>query len=142
MPRPRLLHPVPVYIRKIDRDETAVMDHNLHEPVGQVRRPQKPLRLICQHQPNIKDRPAAAPGGAMEESDGYVLFRTQDLRLWKVTVERGDRIVQMGDPPNDYEVDYYITRTKPMGHYPSARGSTLLRCYYEDRHPSRQRGSL
>lgn len=141
MPTPRLLHRTPVYLRKIDREFTAVMDDNLHEPVGEVRREPKPIRLECQHQPNSKDDPrVASSGGIALESDGYCLFLTSELRAAKVTIEDGDRIVQIGDEPNDFTVNYYIVKVKPMGHYRQHGGATMLRAYYEDREPSRHRG--
>lgn len=142
MPTPNLLHPIPVYLRQIDRAQTAVFDERFHEPVGQVRRKKKPIRLSAQIKRGDVDRPVASAGGVLERSDGYLLFRTSDLRDADVTINRGDRIVQIGDPPNDREEDLYITKLQPMGHYPEHAGPTLLRCYFEDRHPSRQRGDL
>jgi hypothetical protein len=139
MPRVRLLHPVAVYLRKSDKEQTAVMDDRLHEPVGQVRRDRKPIKLVAQINDGRTKDPAASSGGVVESSDGYLLFRTKDLRAARVEVERGDRIVQIGDPPNDHEVDYYITKLKYMGHYPDKSGASLVRAYYEDREPSRHR---
>jgi hypothetical protein len=118
------------------------MDDNLNEPIGQVRRDQKPVRLVAQHQPNVDERAGITSGNVVEESDGYLLFLTKDLRAARVTLQRGDRIVQMGDAPNDWETDLYLVRFKRMGHYPGHGGPTLLRAYYADRHPSRQRGDL
>jgi hypothetical protein len=140
MPRmPRLIHPIPVYLRKIDRDQTAVQDENLSEPIGQVRHDQKPTRLVAQIKRERSQRPVASEGGVIEESDGYMTFRTHDLRVARVTIERGDRVVQIGDAPNDSVVDYYFQRSMELGHYPFARGNTLIRWYFEDRQPSRQR---
>lgn len=142
MPTPRLIHPVPVYIRKIDRAQTAEWDDNLHEPIGEVRRDEVPIKLHAQHQPNEESTPRVsfAAGGVILESDGYLLFRTSDLRDADVELEDGDRVVQMGDPPNDREVDFYLGKMKPMGHYPQHGGATLIRAYYADREPSRHRG--
>lgn len=139
MSNPRLLHPIPVYVRKKDTDFTAVYDHNLKEPIGQVRREQKPVKLVAQIQEGLTNRARAELGGVSENSDGYVLFRTSDLRDKRIEIERGDRIVQIGEEPNERETDYYVISLKYMGHYQSAKGATLLRAYYEDRQPSRVR---
>lgn len=139
MPNPRLIHPIPVYIRQKDVDYTAAYDHNLREPIGQVRREQKPVRLVAQIQEGLTDRARAEIGGVSENSDGYILFRTSDLYDKRFDIQRGDRIVQIGEGRNQRNVDYYIVALKYMGHYQSAKGATLVRAYYEDRHPSRLR---
>lgn len=140
MPRVRLLHKIPVYLRKSDKDHTALMDDSLHEPIGQVRRPLKPIKLIAQISDGKTNDPKSASGGVVLESDGYLLFRTKDLRAKNTTVDVGDRVVQIGEDENARSVDYYITKLKYMGHYPGKKGASLVRAYYEDRHPSRQRG--
>lgn len=140
MPRVRLIHPIPVYLRKSDKQQTAVMDDALHEPVGQVRRKLEPVRLVAQIADGKTEDAMASPGGVTLEGGGYLLFRTRDLRTAKTTVEIGDRVVQIGNAPNDHEVDYYIIRLKYMGHYPDKKGASLVRAYYEDREPSRHRG--
>lgn len=142
MPQPNLLHPIAVWLRQIDRARTAVMDNVLKEPVGQVRREKKPVRLVAQMAIRDTDRPDAQPGNVVEESQGYLLFRTLDLRKARVTIDRGDRIVKIGDEPNQREADLYITRVQWRGHYQDQGGPTLLRAFFEDRHPSRQRGDL
>lgn len=142
MPNPRLLHPVPIFLRQIDRRRTAIMDDNLHEPVGQVRRELKPVKLSAQMKIFDTDRARAASGGATEDSTGYALFRTSDLNIAKIEIERGDRIVQIGDGKNGREVDYYIVKVLWLGHYQFAQGPTLVKAFFEDRKPSRQRGDL
>jgi len=139
---PRLLHPIPVWLRKADREFTAAYDHNLREPVGQVRREQKPIKLVAQISVGNADDPKASQGGVVEDSDGYLLFLTRDLKRAKVEVDRGDRVIKIGEGDNEREVDYYITKLKWMGHYPHAGGPTMVRAYFEDRHPSHQRGDL
>jgi len=116
------------------------MDDNLHEPIGQVRRQLKPIRLVAQIADGKTDDPRSSAGGVTLESDGYVLFLTKDLRKAGTTVDVGDRIVQIGEGVNERSVDYYVTKLKYLGHYPDKRGASLVRAYYEDRHPSRQRG--
>lgn len=140
MPNPRLLHKTPVYIRQIDRKFTARYDHNLKEPIGQVARPQAPLRLIAQVHIGPTDRPSATTGGVVKDSKGYMLFRTADLRSADVTLDRGDQVVQIGDKPNDRAVDYYIIHFDWKGHYAQHGGPTLVKAFFSDRKPSRQKG--
>ena len=144
MPAPRLLHPVPVLIRQIDRKFSARMDDNLNEPIGQVRRKDRRKETEVRAQMKIggTDIPTASEGGVTESSDGYALFLTSDLTKAHLTIARGDRIVKIGDSSNGREVDLYITKFEWRGHYPRAKGPTLLKAYFEDRAPSHQRGDL
>jgi hypothetical protein len=140
MPTPRLLHPIPVEIRKADKKFTAAYDENLREPVGQVRRKQKPIKLRAQLKIKDTDSPSAAEGGVNEmTTGGYLLFLTADLKKAQVEIERGDRIVKLGEGDNGREVDYYITKLYWRGHYPEHGGPTMLKAFFQDRSPSRQR---
>jgi hypothetical protein len=138
----RLIHPIPVYLRQIDRDETPEYDENLREPIGQVERELDPIRLMAQIKHEKQKDPISTSSGVVLESDGYLLFRTVDLRTAGVVIARGDRIVQMGDPPNDIETDYYILGFVPIVHLPRGRGSMMRKAMFEDREPSRRRGDL
>jgi len=137
--RPNLIHPIPVYLRQAERELTAVQDDNLHEPVGQVRRPQAPTRLVAQVKWGLDQDQAAAEGGRRGSSDGYLLFRTADLRAKHITLAEGDCIVQIGEGNATQQTDLYITGFRWMGHYPDQRGASLVRAYFEDRAPSRMR---
>jgi hypothetical protein len=139
MPMPRLIHPIPVEIRKADRKFTAAYDDNFREPVGQVRRKQKPIKLRAQLKIKDTDAATATAGGVQEQSNGYLLFLTADLKRAGVTIEIGDRVVKLGEGDNAREVDYYITKFYWRGHYPAAGGPTLLKAFFMDRQPSRQR---
>jgi len=128
-----------VQIRKADRKFTAVQDDNLKEPIGQVRRSQRPINIDAQIKQ--EQQVVIGPGGAEEHEDGYLLFLTKDLTERHLEIERGDLIVQMGDGKNARETELYITRFRWMGHYPSASGPTLLRAYFMDRQPAQNRGA-
>ena len=142
MPTPRLIHPVPIFIRQIERSLTP-QDDDAREPVGQVYRNQKPIKLMGQvRYLDATDAPAATPGGVIEHSSGYVLFRTLDLRARRIELQRGDRIVQIGEGALADEVDLYITQKPIRGHYPQHQGGTLQKFFFSDRKPSRQRGDL
>lgn len=139
MATPRLNHPVPVYLRKADKTETAVYDSKLKEPVGQVRRKQKPIKLRAQIGKGTADRSVATEGGTSEKSDGYLLFLTRELKTAKVEIEVGDRVVQIGEDDSKREVDYYVIRLAWRGHYPEHRGHTMVKAFFEDRQSSRVR---
>jgi hypothetical protein len=139
MPTPTLLHPIPVKIRKADREQTAVWDENFREPVGQVRRKQNPIELIAQVKNKKEDRAVATEGGTSLQSDGYLLFLWRDLINADVTIEQGDRVVEIGSGDSRREVDYYIFETTGRGHYPEHGGHTLLKAFYQDRAPANVR---
>jgi hypothetical protein len=137
--RPSLIHPIPVYLRQIDRKLTAVQDDNLHEPVGQVRRPPAPVRLYAQVSWGRDKDQEQAEGGRAGSADGYLLFRTSDLRAARVVLDVGDRVTQIGDGTAAQETDLYLVGFKWMGHYQDQHGASLVRAYFEDRTPSRVR---
>lgn len=139
MPTPRLLHPVPVELRKADRKFTAAYDENLREPVGQVRRKQKPIKLTAQVKIKDTDATTATEGGEQRQSNGYMLFLTADLKKKGVTIDIGDRVVKIGTGDNAREVDYYIVKFHWRGHYPEHGGPTMVKAFFEDRQPSRYR---
>lgn len=142
MPTPRLLHRVAVKLRKKDAKFTPIVDHNLREPVGQVRRKQRPLELSAQHAIKREDLAVPAPGGRQLHSDGSLLFLTSELRRARVTLEDGDLIIELGSGDNARTVDFYILRLQYLGHYPEHGGPTMVKAFYEDRQPSRRkRGS-
>jgi hypothetical protein len=137
--KPNLIHPIPVFIRKAEKSLTAVQDHNLHEPVGQVRRPQAPTRLLAQISWGLDNNITQEMLGISGSCDGYVLFRTSDLRAKHFAIEVSDLIVQLGEDSALQHVDLYISSLKWMGHYPDQHGSSLVRAYFQDRGPARQR---
>lgn len=142
MPTPRLIHPIPVFIRQIQRSLT-VQDDDAREPVGQARRKQKPIKLMGQiRRFDPTDNPMATSGGVTEHTTGYVLFRTLDLKSRRLVLQRGDRIVQIGEGRLAEETDLYIVQKPLRGHYPEHQGATIQKFFFSDRKPSRQRGDL
>lgn len=78
--------------------------------------------------------------GAPDHAFGYVLFRSIDLRKKEVPeIKQGDRIVSIGRGLNLREVDLYVVRVVPMGHYQDRGGATLLKASFKDRHPADNR---
>ena len=136
---PRLIHPIPIYLRQKALDATPLFDHNMHEPIGQVHRDLKPIRLLAQVMINDTDSASPTQGPITESSNGYVLFLTRDLNARQLEINRGDRILKIGDGDNGRDVDLYIIKLMWRGHYPRAAGPTLLKAFFEDRQPSRLR---
>lgn len=139
MSPPQLKHPIPVEIRKARKKFTAAYDDNFKEPVGQVYRKQKPIKLVAQIKIKDTDAPVFASGNISEQSNGYLLFLTEDLKDAGVTLERGDNVVKIGEGDNEREVDYFLTKFHWRGHYPAHGGPTLLKAFFQDRQPSRLR---
>lgn len=138
MPTPHLIHPVPVFLRKADKANSPVMDPLLHEPVGQVRR-ESTIRLLAQVSWGLDQSQQPSEMTVGDTADGYLLFRTLELAAARVQIKPGDRIVKIGEGPVEQVTDLYIVSLKWMGHYPEHGGPTLLRAYFADRSPSRQR---
>lgn len=136
---PRLINPVPVFIRKADPDNTAAVNTSLHEPVGQMRRFRDPIKLLAQISYIKMDNPVPTAGGINEISDGYLVFQISRLRKMGIMVDRGDQVTQIGQGRTLMAVDYYITKIQPLGHTSLAKGATLIKAYFADRQPTRQR---
>jgi hypothetical protein len=132
VPIPTLLHPVPVTVQKLDRDAT-VFDADYKE---QLQREARAEAVICPGQIFwVQDQAKQLmPGGAREDSDGYVLFRYIDLQALDITIDREDRFTAFGSTL----VDVYVVKLTPMGHYADAGGPTLVKAWFKDRQPSRQ----
>jgi hypothetical protein len=129
---PNLIHPVPVTIRQLNKAGT-LMDNDFREPVQQAVHVSDKT-LSGQISWSVKDAMAFTRGGVQESSDGYVLFRSIDLEAASIVLHDNDRIIKLGN----IDVDLYIVRLKPCGHYPDATGATMVKAYFADRQPSRQ----
>lgn len=132
MPIPNLLHPVPVTLRTLDRAST-VFDPDYKE---QLQREARGEPVVCPGQVAwVSDQARnMGPGGASEDSDGYVLFRYVDLGARGITLKREDQITSLGT----LAVDVYIVRLTPQGHYSDTAGPTLVKAWFKDRQPARQ----
>jgi hypothetical protein len=131
MVMPNLIHPVPVTLQILDRAGT-VMDEDLREAVQNEARG---ASIVCPGQVlwTADQRLNLKPEGVKEDSDGYALFRYIDLQALSITLKRDDRIIRVGT----VDVDVYIVKLQPMGHYPSASGPTLLKAFFKDKQPGR-----
>jgi len=134
---PKLLHPVPCVIEKIDRAGT-IMDEDAREPIQSASRPTT-VTVPGQVEWGTQMGLEAAKTGPRETSSGYVLFRRIDLEAAGVTLEDNDRLAKLGD----VETDVYINRLEWKGHYPDQGGPTMVKAYFADRAPSKQtRGEI
>jgi len=133
MVQPNLIHPVPIKIQQLDVAETYY-DDDYREPVQQAAHKNYAI-VPGQIKWGSDDRLSATRGGAEEGADGYVLFRYVDLAKAGITLKLNDRMIQLGK----LDTDVYIIRLQPMGHYSDMGGATLVKAYFADRQPARQR---
>lgn len=131
---PRLLHPVLVQIEQADRSST-IYDDDAREPVGQVA-----VSTVVTINGQVKYGSSKQLGyqssaGVQENEKGYVLFRQRDLDADSIVLKPSDRITMIGTVIHDV----YITRLMPTGHYGAFGGNTLVKAFFEDRQPSKQR---
>lgn len=76
--------------------------------------------------------------GTQDDSDGYVVFRTIDLRMIGATLHINDKITTFGQGPNQLQREVYIIRLEPFGHYPATMfGATFIKAFFKDRQPVR-----
>ncbi len=141
---PNLLNPVVSTIDRIDRTETQ-WDSIMRENINIIRRrPSFDIDAqIVYRKVFVKgsldasdlDGPMGVGlGGAIPNSDGYILVRVHDLALKGLTIndiERGDRITKLAQ----LDVDYYVVGKRPAAQYSDQGGFTLVAVFFEDRNP-------
>jgi hypothetical protein len=133
MPEPNLIHPIPVIIEQRDIAAT-VYDEDTREPVRQVARKVE-TTINAQVLWDFHDDPRHMASGLDLEETGYILAKISELVSASISLSFGDRIIKIGD----LDVELYITRTRPLGHYPPM-GATILRAYFADRDPTHGSG--
>jgi hypothetical protein len=135
--QPRLLHPIPIGIETLQRLETIV-DEDYREPVSYAARATK---VTVNGQPHwtIDDRFRQTLIGPEQESTGYILFRTIDLKLAGIPeLENGDRITSIGVGIHAIDVDFYVIGLRMTGHWPDQGGATLVKAFFRDRSRSKE----
>ena len=130
---PRLLHPIPIQVSQLDTSGT-LYDDEAREPIQQAAH-SSVVTLSGQVKYGSSREASFHLGGLRENERGYVLFRQVDLDAQSVTLKINDRIVKIGQIDNNAD----ITRIEPTGHYPDQNGASLLKAYFADRLPSKQR---
>jgi len=130
---PNLLHPIPIQVSQLDTSGT-LYDDEAREPIQQATR-SSVVTIPGQVKYGSSREASFHLGGLRENERGYVLFRQVDLDAQSVTLKINDRIVKIGQITQSAD----ITRIEPMGHYPDQNGASLIRVYFSDRAPSKQR---
>lgn len=136
MPRPRLLHPILCKIEQIDHDNTLLEDTFLKSSIGPVGRATA-FTVYGQVEEAGAKKATMLEGGVALQYDGYVLFRLEDLETVGATLQAGDRISEIGEGTRLRAVDLYIVSVQHGGHYQTYTGATLIKAFYQDRHPAR-----
>lgn len=124
---PNLLNPIDIIIKQVDT-VNAEFDHLAREPINQVERITE-FKIDGQVKFFKAGDPEADQAGVDEKVEGYVLLRTKDLTTLNKTINRGDKIIKMGN----LVVKYYIVKNKPGAQYTDQGGFTLIRQYFVDR---------
>jgi len=135
MPLPNLIHPIRVVVQQIDTAAT-VYDPDTREPVQQAARK---TNVVLPGQPKwvSEESLGIARAGSSPSASGYVLFRMVDLTAAGVTLRLNDRITMQGHLVDEV----YIVRLQPLGHYPGQNGASLIRAWFADRLPAKERYS-
>jgi hypothetical protein len=134
VPQPRLIHPVPVMVEQFSPSTTRY-DEQAREAVQQAAR--KPVKTVPgQPRWSMGEALETSLLGATIDARGYVLFRRVDLEAQSLVLVVNDRIIRIANEV----VDLYIVRLQPLGHYET--GWTLVRAYFADRRPSKEKPAL
>jgi hypothetical protein len=126
---PNLIHPVNVIIQTLDTANT-VYDENHREPIPQTSRNSSQTVL---GQPKYFGREKEVDiGGKIIKATGYVLFRYSDLEYQSITLKTDDKITKIGK----LDCVYYINGLTPAGHYTDQLGATMVKAFFNDKHPA------
>jgi hypothetical protein len=140
MPTPRLIHPIPVEVRQLQRSSTKV-DEDFREEIEHVSRGTT-VTIPGQVEWKTDNRLRANKTGVEQASDGYVLFRTADIRTAGLTqIDQGDQIVAYGIGANRVAINVFVISTQYLGHYPNGGGPQLVKCFFKDRTPGKLPGA-
>lgn len=138
MPLPRLIHPIPVVVR-LRRKAASKMDPDAREPVGKVARS---VKYNLQAQISWKrQKTDATSTGSETKTEGYILLRRFDLDALGIDINEGDKIETIGTGIALVEGPFYITMIQYRGHYPGQGGHTLVKAWFNDKKPVRQKSN-
>lgn len=135
LPYPRLIHPIPVWVRLRNQSDTK-FDPDTNEPIGKVAR-NEPVKLQCQVNKKSFELVMSKEGKKLKE-DGYLLFLRKDLNERGIDINEGDEITQIGE--GEYErtgLNLYFNNIVDRGHNPNFGGSTMIKAYFTDKKPVR-----
>lgn len=133
--QPDLIEPVTVKLQQIDKDNTPYSAgiSGRHEAINYIERK---TEVELKAQVVFVDRKQQLEFhqlGAEEQVKGYCVFRYKDLTAKGVTIERGDKIVQVGQLTGEWYVLH--GQGDPAAHFSSIGGFTLTRIFFGDREP-------
>ncbi len=133
MPVPAPIHFVAITVEQIDRAAT-IFDPDAREPIQHANRK---TQTIIPGQPHwgSLERLRVEAGGPSSDAQGWVTFRFHDLDALGLSLQINDRFVQMGR----LSTEVYIVRLEPKAPYPDQNGASLLRAWFADRAPSKER---
>ena len=121
MVRPRLIHPVPVKYRVLERTEGFHDD----EDRAPIRVAQRKVFVILNAQ--IKwttdSEQVTTPSGVAVQAIGYILCETKELDEKSVDPKFGDQITEISSKAQE---DLFVLSTKPRAHYPDIGGPGFL----------------
>lgn len=141
MSLPVLQNPISVIIEKIDKSKTNY-NNRLRENVNIIRR-KTPIAIDAQIVWKRSISSASKDGlnfegsqnfglaGISEESIGYFIVRFLDLNKLELVIEKGDKIIKLGQ----IDTEYFVLGTRPAAHYVDQRGFALLMIFFKDRNP-------
>ncbi len=132
MPVVRLLHPVPIVLEQINKG-TTIYDEDSREPIQQASRPVK-VDLQAQVKWSSQFSEENTRVGTVESASGYLLFLKVDLDAKSIVLQLEDRFSRIGTR----DTDVYITRLRPVIHYPDHGGHAGIKAFFNDRQPSKQ----
>lgn len=130
-----LIEPIAVEIEQIDKDATqySTGPSGRREPVNQVKRKAK-ITMEAQVVFGDRDQRGIATNlGTDEQVKGYILVRYSDLQAQGVTLQRGDRIVKLGQLPQELYLMH--SQGDPAAHFTGIAGFTLVKFHFMDRKP-------
>lgn len=133
MPLPNLIHAIDCDVEQIDTAAT-LYDPDTREPIQAAARA---TVITCPGQPRWTSQKQleAAGFGPADKVSGYVLFRYFDLDARSITLRVNDRIVMQGRHTDEV----YIVRLQPSGHYRDQDGASLVKAWFSDRLPAKER---
>lgn len=137
MPLPNLLHPIPTDFQSFEPQNT-IQDEGYQEPVQTVAY-SAVFTVPGQWKWYSSRELRMQKSGAQQGEDGYVLVRPFDLNAIGKKIAIGDRIVGYGVGAARVDLDVYVVRVRPEGHYPDLKGPGLLKAFFSDRQPERQK---
>ena len=140
MAQPNLLHPVPVDVQQVNRSATVV-DPDFREEMENVAYGAV-VTLPGQIKWYSDEELRRMNYGSEHGSAGYILFRVLDLKNKGIaSIREGDKFVAYGTGAGRYEVNVFVTKIEPQGHYQDRGGPTLLKAYFADRNPASSSGA-